>query len=158
VNHFRPIFCDSSSFILPPHDEAGDVLKEDERHAAQIAELNEMCGFECRLGEQHTIIRDDAYQEAMQPGEPRDECGAITLFELVESRPVNDPRNYLAHVVRLSDVGIHNPVDLVRVVRRLFGCRHVHREDLVRVERADDRSCLPQRMLIIFSQIVGDPR
>mgnify|MGYP003693573395 CR=1 FL=1 len=56
-----------------PTDEAGDVLQEHERDAAQVAQLDEVRGLERRLGEQHAVVGDDADEEAVQPREAGDE-------------------------------------------------------------------------------------
>ena len=63
------------SYCLPDH-EAGDVLQEDERHAAQVAQLDEVRGLERRLREQHAVVGDDADQEAVEAREAADERGA----------------------------------------------------------------------------------
>ena len=67
------------SLAMPPRSycaadhEAGDVLQEDQRDAAQVAQLDEVRGLERRLREQHAVVGDDADEEAVQPGEAGDE-------------------------------------------------------------------------------------
>ena len=42
MHQLGAVSCDSGAFVLPPDDEAGDVLQEHQRHAALVAELDEM--------------------------------------------------------------------------------------------------------------------
>ena len=79
VHHLRPVLRDAASFVLPPDDEAGDVLEEDKRDAALIAQLDEVRRLERRLGKQHTVVGDDADEKAMQPGEASDERRARSV-------------------------------------------------------------------------------
>ena len=102
VHHLRAVFRDAGALVLLADDEAGDVLQEDERDAAQIAQLDEVRGLERRLGEQHAVVGDDADEEAVQAREPRHQRRAVTLLELVEAGAVHQARENLAHVVRLA--------------------------------------------------------
>ena len=80
----------------------------------------------------------------------------VALLELVEARSVHHARDHFPHVVRLADIGVDDSVNLLRVVRRLLRRRHIRRKTLLRVEGANDGSRLPQRVVIVFSEIVGD--
>ena len=79
------------SFAMParsywrPDDEAGDVLKKDQRNAAQVAQLDEVRGLQRRFREQHAVVGDDADEHAVQPGEAGDERRAVPRLELVEA-------------------------------------------------------------------------
>ena len=118
---FAPSFAMPAALVLAADHEAGDVLQEDQRDAAQVAQLDEMRRLERRLGEQHAVVGDDADEEAVQPREAGDERRRVALLELVEPRAVDEARDDLAHVVRLADVGVDDAVDLGRIVARLFG-------------------------------------
>ena len=61
------------ALVLPADHEAGDVLQEDQRDAAQVAQLDEVRRLERRLREQHAVVGDDADEEAVQPREAGDE-------------------------------------------------------------------------------------
>ena len=98
---FAPSLAMPGALVLPADDEAGDVLQEDERHAAQVAELDEVRRLERRLREQHAVVGDDADEQAVQAREAGDERRAVALLELVEARAVDEPRDDLADVVRL---------------------------------------------------------
>jgi hypothetical protein len=41
--------------------------------------------------EEDAVIRDEADEEAVEPGEPRHERRRVALLELVESRAVDEP-------------------------------------------------------------------
>jgi len=49
--------------------EATDVLEEDERDASLSAELDEVCAFERRLGEENAVVGDYADLVAVYSGE-----------------------------------------------------------------------------------------
>ncbi len=85
VHHLRAVLRDAGALVLAADDEPGDVLQKDQRHAAQIAQLHEVCRFERRFREQHAVVCDDAHQKPVQPREAGDERGAVPLFELVEA-------------------------------------------------------------------------
>ena len=87
-----------------PTMKPGDVLQKDERDAAQVAELDEVGRFERRLGEEHAVVGHDPDQKAVQPREAGHQRGPVSLLELVESRPVDEPGEDFVHVVRLSGV------------------------------------------------------
>ncbi len=102
VDHLRAVLGDAGALVLASDDEAGDVLQEDERDAAEVAELDEVRRLERRLREEHAVVGDDADQEAVEPGEAGDERRAVALLELVEARAVDQPREDLADLVRLA--------------------------------------------------------
>ena len=104
VHHLRAVLGDAGALVLLADDEAGDVLQEDQRDAAQVAQLDEVRRLERRLGEQHAVVGDDADEEAVQPGEAGDQRRAVALLELVEPRAIDDPRDDFADVVRLAQV------------------------------------------------------
>jgi hypothetical protein len=87
--------------------------------------------------------------------------GAVTRFELVETRAVYQAGDDLAHVVGLARVkGDHSP-EFGRVVERLLGRRDVERHRLLPVEVADDAARNGQGMVVVLGQVVadaGDPR
>ena len=130
MNHLGPIFGDPGALVLTPDDEAGDVLKKDERDAAEIAELDEMRRLERGLREEHAVVGDDADEQPVQAGEPRDERGAVPLLELVEARSVDEAREDLADLVGMSRVGVDDAVDLAGVVAGILGRGHVGRHPL----------------------------
>ena len=70
-----PSLAMPAALVLAADDEAGDVLQEHQRHAAQVAQLDEVRRLQRRLREQHAVVRDDADEEAVQPREPGDERG-----------------------------------------------------------------------------------
>ena len=121
MHHLRAVLGDAGALVLPADDEAGDVLQEDQRNAAEVAQLDEVRGLQRRFGKQHAVVGDDADQEAVEPGEAGDERGAVALLELVEARAVDQARDDFADFVRLARVGVDDAVDLRRVVARILG-------------------------------------
>ena len=57
-----------ASYLLPDH-EAGDVLQEDQRHAALGAQLDEVRALQRALREQDAVVGDDADRIAPDVGE-----------------------------------------------------------------------------------------
>ena len=120
MHHLRAVFRDAAAFILTAHHEAGDVLEEDQRHPPLGAELDKVCGLERGLGEQHTVVRHNADEVAVQPGESGDQCWTIPSLEFVKAGTVHQPRNDLAWVVLATEVGPDDPAQFPRVVARVF--------------------------------------
>ena len=105
VHHLRAVLGDAAALVLLADHEAGDVLQEDQRDAAQVAQLDEVRRLQRRFGEQHAVVGDDADEKSVQPREAGDERRRVALLELVEARAVDHPRDHFAHVVRLPQVG-----------------------------------------------------
>ena len=158
MHQLGAVLRDSCPLVFAADDEPRDVLKEDERDRAQIAELDEMSRLQRRLREQHAVVGDDADQEAVQPGKPGDERGPVALLELVETGSVDEPSDDLAHIVWLARVGVDDAVDLSRVVQWFFGRAHVRRERLHGVEGRHNRPAHLQRLLVVFREVVGYAR
>ena len=74
-------------------------------------------------------------EEAVQAREAGDERRGVALLELVEARAVHHARDHLAHVVRPPRIDVHDAVELLGVVARRLGRRHVGRQALRRVQR-----------------------
>ena len=64
----------------------------------------------------------------------------------------------LVHVVRLAGIGVDDAVDVGRVVLGILRRRHVRRRRLDGVERRNHRAAQRKRVLVVFGEIVGDPR
>ena len=60
---------DAAGLVLGADHEAGDVLQEDERHAALAAELDEVRALLRRLGEEHAVVREDPDRVALDARE-----------------------------------------------------------------------------------------
>ncbi len=82
----------------------------------------------------------------------------VALLEFVEARSVDHARDDLADVVRLARIDAHDAVELLGVVLRRLGRRHVGRQPLRGVQRGDDRARDPQRIVVVFREVVGDAR
>src|SRR6185503_381966 len=106
VDHLRAVLGNSTALVLTADHEAGDVLQKDQRHATHVAQLDEVGGLERRLRKEHTVVGDDADQEALQPREAGHDRRSVALLELVEARAVDKASDDLADVVCLPYVGI----------------------------------------------------
>mmetsp|Transcript_15820 Transcript_15820/g.36889 ORF Transcript_15820/g.36889 Transcript_15820/m.36889 type:complete len:228 (-) Transcript_15820:673-1356(-) len=78
-----------------------------------------MGGLEGRLGEEDSVVGDDAHALAVDLGEAGDHRGAVLRLELVEARPVDDPRDHVANVEGLPRVDGDDPAELLGGVERL---------------------------------------
>ena len=106
-----------------------DILQEQQRHAALAAQFDEMRGLERALRKQDAVVAEDADRHAVDMREAGDQRRAVERLELVEFRAVDQPRDHLAHVVLLLQIGRHDAVELAGVVFRLarLGERNVDR-------------------------------
>ena len=124
---------------------------------AQVAQLDEVRRLERGFREEDAVVRDDAHEVAVQPREARDEGRAVPLLELVEPRSVDETGDDLTDVVWLAHVRLHDPVDLFRIVARVFRRRDVGRRGLGGIQRGHDRPSDMQRVLVILGEVVGHP-
>ena len=119
-----------------------------------------MGGLERALAEQHAIVGQDADRDAVQVREAGDERGAVTRLELVEPRPVHEPGDDLAHVVRGAQVARKDAVDLGGVELRRLRLAQIERRPRhvgaaqVRHDVTRDR----ERVRIVVGQVVGHAR
>ena len=120
LHHLRAVLRDAAPLELPADHESGDVLKEHQRNAPEIAQLDEMRRFQRRFRKQHAVVRDDADQKSVESREAGHERRAVARLELVEPRTVDDARDDLAHVVGPADVGVDDAVKILGCVVRLF--------------------------------------
>ena len=97
--------------VLAPDHEAGDVLQEDQRDAALVAQLDEVRALERRLAEQDAVVGHDADRVAPDVGEAGHQRLAVERLELLEAAAVDDAADDLAHVVRRAGVGGHDVVE-----------------------------------------------
>lgn len=74
--------------------------------------------LDCRLRKQDAVICHDTDWVTVDLSKPSNECSAIQRLELVEPAVVDDPRNHIAHIKRLLQVGSNNAIELFRVVAR----------------------------------------
>src|SRR5579883_2526713 len=97
--HLGAVLGDAARLVFAPDHEAGDVLEKDERDAALRAKLDEMRAFERALGEENTVIGDDADGIAPDARKAGDERLAVELLELVELAAIDDARDDLADII-----------------------------------------------------------
>ena len=144
--------------VLAADHEARDVLQEHERDAALRAQLDEVRALLRRLREQDAVVGDDPDRIAVQMREARDERCAIARLELVERGRVDDPRDDLAHVVRLARVARDHAVELFRVVERRPGGRTSRPTDFTPLRLATTLPRDVQRVRVVLREMVGDAR
>ena len=118
VTILAPSLGDAAGLGIPSDHEAGDVLQEQQRDAALVAQLDEVRALLRRLAEQHAVVGDDADRMPVDAGEAGDERLAVLALELVELAAVDESRDDLAHVVGLVHVDRHDAVELGRRRRR----------------------------------------
>ena len=78
VHQLGAVARDAGAFVLAAHDEAGDVLQEEQRNPPQIAELDEVRALERGLREEHAVIGEDADQQPMKPWQSLSRASART--------------------------------------------------------------------------------
>ena len=109
AHELRAVLGDTARLVLLPDHEAGDVLQEQQRHAALAGELDEVRALQRRLREQDAVVREDRDRVAEDAGEAAHERVAVQRLELVQHGAVDQPRDHLADVVRLAEVAGMTP-------------------------------------------------
>src|SRR5712671_6269352 len=90
-----------------------------------------------------------------------DKGGAVERFEFVEFAAVDDTRNHLPDIVDPARVYRNDAVDLVGIVKRLFGFLSLHAEALGTMEISDDGPDQPHGVGIVLGDMIdhaGKPR
>ncbi len=148
---------DPAGLELPADHEAGDVLQEQQRDFALVAQLDEVRALEGGLAEQHAVVRHDAHRVAVQPGGAGDQRRAVLAFEFGEPAPVDDTGDDLADVVGDAAVGGDDRVQLCRVGGRLLRRGDIPGPGGARREAGHDRPYPAQRVGVVVGEMVGDP-
>ena len=120
-DELRAVLCDPAGLVLAADHEAGDVLEEQQRDAALVAQLDEVRGLEGGLGEEDPVVGDDPDRVAVDVGEAGDDGRAVLGLELVEAAAVDDAGDDLARVVGGAAVGRDGAVEGRWVDRRGLG-------------------------------------
>ncbi len=157
-HHLRAILRNARVFVFASDHEPGDVLKENQRDIALIAQFYEVRALQRRLGEEDAVVGDDAHRIAVDVGKTADQGLAVACLELMQLRAVDDARDDLAHVVGQPRVGGNDAVDVLRRILRFF--RRNNRQVIVftSIQVANDVARNGQRVGIAFGEMVGDAR
>ena len=130
--------------------------RKSERHAALVAQLDEVRRLERALREEDPVVRDHADRVAVDVGEAADERRAVLGLELVQAAAVDDPGDDLARVVGRSRVGRDRAVERLGVDRRRLDRRALPGARRARRERRDHRAQDAQRVLVVGREVVDD--
>ena len=65
-DHLGAVLGDAAGLVVAADHEAGDVLQEQQRDAALVAQLDEVRALERRLAEQHAVVGEDADRVPVQ--------------------------------------------------------------------------------------------
>ena len=90
-------------FVLPANHETGNILQKDERYAAAITELHEMCAFLGGFGKQDAVVADDPDRIAIKMGEAAYQGRTIERFEFLEFGTIDQPSNHFPNVIRKAE-------------------------------------------------------
>src|SRR5207249_79636 len=120
LDHLRTVLDDSSGFILSADHEARDVLEKNKRDASLGAKLHEMSSLKRGFRQQDSVVCDDANLVAYPVGEPADQCGAVPGLELLETAPVYQTGDDLAHFDHLAWVAWDEAIEVLGRIERLF--------------------------------------
>ena len=112
--------------------------------------------FSAEIGEQDTVVGDDADGVAEEVGEGADQRRAVELLELFELGRIDDAGDDLAGVEWLAQVGADNAVDLAGVVGRLPRLAHGGPPRLDPVEVGDDPPGNGQGVAVVHGIVIGD--
>ena len=98
-DELRPVLGDAARLVVLAHHEPGDVLEEQQRDAAAVAQLDEVRGLQRGLAEQDAVVGDDPDRVAVEVRERGDDRRAVELLELLEIAAVDDAAQEVAGVV-----------------------------------------------------------
>ena len=158
-DELRAVLGDAAALGVFADHEARDVLQEQQRHAAAVAELDEVRGFQRGLGEQHAVVREDADGLTPELSERADERRAVTSFEFVEVRAVDDACQHFADVVLVAHVFGEDAVELLgRVLRVEVGAALRASDALWRTHAGDDVASERERVLVVVREMIRDAR
>src|SRR5262249_53379654 len=133
---------------------AGDILQEDERNAALTHQLDEMRTLECAFRKQNAVIGKNANRITPNPGSPANERLAIELFELIELRAVNNPRDHLTHTIWPADIGLHDAIEFFAGIEGLARDGNVERSRFEPVQIRDNPPGDADRMSVALRIMV----
>ena len=135
-HHLGAVLGDAARLVVAAHHEPGDVLQEQQRGHALVAQLDEMRALQGGFAEQHAVVGDDADRVAVDAREAGDQRGAVIGLELGELAAVDDAGDHLVHVVGHPRVDGHHVVELGLIGDGVDRRRHVPRRHGPRPERA----------------------
>mmetsp|Transcript_38842 Transcript_38842/g.82603 ORF Transcript_38842/g.82603 Transcript_38842/m.82603 type:complete len:224 (-) Transcript_38842:2400-3071(-) len=90
VDHLCTILRDTALLVGGTDDEASDVMEEDQRHSALATDLDEVCGLDRGLTEEHAVVAEDANGVALDVGPTAYHRRPILRLELVEARSIDE--------------------------------------------------------------------
>ena len=150
----------TAGFVVAADHEAGDVLQEDQRGVALVAQFDEVRALLRGFAEQHTVVGDDAHGVPIQVGKTGHKRCAVFGFEFMELAAVDQTGDDFADVVRGFEVSRHHLGEFVRAEQRFarFPARPRRGEAFLRGQGGHDIAHDLQGVLVIGSQVVGDTR
>src|SRR5260370_37002556 len=87
---------------------------------ALAADFHEVWGFERALGEENSVVGNDADRVAHQTRKGTHDSRAIQCLEFVETAAIDQPRDNLAHIVALPVISGDDPIQTFGVGKRWF--------------------------------------
>src|SRR4051812_25363209 len=120
LDHLGAVLDDAAALGLGADHVAGGVLQIDDRRALLAAQLDELRRLDRALGGDRAVVADERHRLALDLGPAADRLLIIEALELEEVRAVDQPRDHLAHIVRILAGRRHDSAQLVDVVERLL--------------------------------------
>ncbi len=115
-HELRAVLRDAARLVVAPDHEPRDVLHEQQRDAAQVAELDEVRALQRALAEQDPVVGDDAHRMPVEVREGRDQRRPVELLELLQLAGVDDPSQRVADVVGAAGVQGHEVQQAIGVL------------------------------------------
>ena len=158
VDQLGPVLDDAALLVARPHHEARDVLHEQDRSIATVAERNELRSL-LRLGrEQDAVVGDHADRVAADRRPPAHQLGAVQSLELLEAGAVHYPGDDLAHVEGHAHVHRGDPEQLLGRVERLVSRFDGPGAEAGPVQVGDDAPRHADRLGLVTGQVVTEAR
>src|SRR5690606_20626096 len=149
------VLGDAAGLIFAPDHEAGDVLQEEKRDLALAAELNEVRALQRRFREEHAVIGENAHRHTVKMRKAGHQSGAVVLLEFVELGAIDQTGNHLAGVISLAQVGGHDPVKFMWIIKRRNHFLKRQLQDLLPIQVSDDAADDRKRVAVILRIMVG---
>ena len=111
-DHLGAVLGDAARLVVAAHHEARDVLQEQQRDHALVAQLDEMRALHGGFAEQHAVVGDDADGVAVDVRETGDQRAAVLGLELGELASVDDAGDDFAHVVGHPGIDGYDVIEL----------------------------------------------
>ena len=140
--------------IFATDHETGNILQEQQRDFALLGQFDEMRALLRALAKQHAIIGKDRDRRPPDMGKAAHQRAAIKRLEFMKLAAIDEPRDYLMHIIGCADIFGDDAVEFLRIIFGRSWFAGFDFKSFVRTQMADDIAHNGQRMFVILGQMV----